>query len=73
MIASRRTVTVSITPEQDALLRACPTSGRYYSVSEVMRAGLRLLESLEAPHLPPIREGDEPTSPPYPEQIGRKA
>ncbi|GJD32438.1 hypothetical protein PMNALOAF_3711 [Methylobacterium adhaesivum] len=43
-----RTVTVSITPEQDALLEALVRSGRYRSISETMRAALRLLERDEA-------------------------
>ncbi len=47
-MTARRTVTVSITPEQDALLRAFLHSGRYRSVSEVMRAALRQLEREEA-------------------------
>ena len=45
---SRRTITISITSEQDALLRACLRSGRYASTSEVVRAALRLLECDEA-------------------------
>ena len=55
MVATRRTITVSITPEQDALLRTCLESGRYRSVSEAMRAALRLLEFEEAAALAAIR------------------
>lgn len=44
----RRTITVSISPEQDALIRACMRSGRYSSTSEVVRAALRLLDRNEA-------------------------
>ena len=44
----RRTITVSITPEQDELIRTCLQSGRFASTSEVVRAGLRLLERDEA-------------------------
>lgn len=40
----RRTLTVSITQEQDDLIRACLASGRYASASEVVRAALRSLE-----------------------------
>lgn len=52
----RRTVTVSITPEQDALLRAFLTSGRYRSVSEVLRSALRLSERDEAGTLAAARK-----------------
>ena len=55
MSAVRRTITVSITPEQDALLRACLHSGRYRSVSEVMRTALRLFECDEAAALATVR------------------
>ncbi|MCJ2061740.1 type II toxin-antitoxin system ParD family antitoxin [Methylobacterium sp. J-088] len=51
----RRTVTVSIAPEQDALLRAFLASGRYRNISEVMRSALRLLERDEAVALSAIR------------------
>jgi antitoxin ParD1/3/4 len=51
----RRTVTVSITPEQDALLRSFLATGRYRSVSEVLRSALRLLERDEAAALSAIR------------------
>jgi antitoxin ParD1/3/4 len=46
-MAVRRTLTVSITAEQDALVRACPQSGRFASASEVVRAALRLLKREE--------------------------
>ncbi|WP_267427345.1 type II toxin-antitoxin system ParD family antitoxin [Methylobacterium sp. GC_Met_2] len=51
----RRTVTVSITPEQDVLLRAFLASGRYRSISEVLRSALRLLEREEAETLVALR------------------
>ncbi|WP_267422659.1 type II toxin-antitoxin system ParD family antitoxin [Methylobacterium sp. GC_Met_2] len=51
----RRTVTVSITPEQDALLRAFLTTGRYRSISEVLRSALRLLERDEAAALAAVK------------------
>jgi antitoxin ParD1/3/4 len=40
----RRTITVSITQEQDDLIRTCLQSGRFASTSEVVRAALRLLD-----------------------------
>ena len=51
----RRTITVSITEEQDALLRDCLQSGRFGSVSEVVRAALRLLDREEAQALSAVR------------------
>ncbi|MDP4024955.1 type II toxin-antitoxin system ParD family antitoxin [Methylobacterium sp. NEAU 140] len=58
----RRTITVSITPEQEDLIRACLHSGRFASTSEVVRAALRLLDREEARDLagrakPPVAEG----------------
>lgn len=47
----RRTITVSITEKQDALLRDCLETGRYGSVSGVLRAALRLLDREEGPAL----------------------
>ena len=44
----RRSITVSITPEQDDLIRSCLQSGRFASTSEVVRAALRLLDREEA-------------------------
>lgn len=43
-MATRKTLTVSITPEQDTFVRNRLRSGRYASASEVVRAALRLLE-----------------------------
>lgn len=47
-MAVRRTITVSITPEQEELIRSCLQSGRFASTSEVVRAALRLLDRDEA-------------------------
>jgi antitoxin ParD1/3/4 len=44
----RRTITVSITQEQDDLIQSCLQSGRYASTSEVVLAALRLLDREEA-------------------------
>lgn len=38
---------VSLTPELERFAEACVRSGRYGSVSEVARAGLRLLQAEE--------------------------
>ena len=48
-MAVRKTITVSITPAQDAFVRDRLKSGRFGSVSEIVRAALRLLERDEAP------------------------
>ncbi|MEM7204978.1 MAG: type II toxin-antitoxin system ParD family antitoxin [Planctomycetota bacterium] len=48
---NRETRTLSFTPEQSAFLANCVESGRYQSVSEVVRAALRLLETEEAERL----------------------
>lgn len=46
-MAVRKTITVSVTPEQHAFLGEREHSGRYGSVSEVVRAALRMLERSE--------------------------
>jgi antitoxin ParD1/3/4 len=47
-MAVRRTITVSITPEQHTFISQQLLAGRFGSVSEVMRAALRLLQEHEA-------------------------
>lgn len=46
-MAVRKTITVSVTPEQHVLLGKRVHSGQYGSVSEVVRAALRMLERSE--------------------------
>lgn len=63
-VAIRKTFTVSVTPEQDAFIRERVKCGRFSSVSEVVRAGLRLLEREEViPSLAPITA--EKSEPPH--------
>lgn len=61
-MAVRKTITVSITPAQDAFVRDRLKSGRFGSVSEIVRAALRLLERDEAP-ASPVPGGSLPVSP----------
>jgi len=48
-MASDQTRNVSLTAELNAFIRAQVASGRYQNASEVVRAGLRLLQGLEQP------------------------
>lgn len=45
---NRETRTVSLTPELETFIASCVESGRYQSASEVVRAGVRLLQDEEA-------------------------
>ena len=58
-MAIRKTFTVSVTPEQHAFIHGRLKSGRFSSVSEVVRAGLRLLEERE-PHIT-LKQMDQST------------
>ena len=48
---SRENKSVSFTPKQAEFVEACVASGRYQSVSEVVREGIRLLEQEEQKRL----------------------
>lgn len=56
MPIQRTSLNVSLTPELERFITARVASGRYQTASEVVRAGLRLLEQRE------LREG-EPARP----------
>ncbi len=43
-VPDRKSISISITPELDRFVAGQVASGRYQTVSEVFRAGLRLLE-----------------------------
>ena len=47
-MANRENISVSFTLRQAKFLAACVASGRYQSMSEVVREGLRLLEDQQA-------------------------
>jgi len=47
-MAGRTTVNVSLTPHLEQFVHSRVAGGRYQSVSEVIREGLRLLEEREA-------------------------
>lgn len=47
MIRQRTSLNVSLTPELERFITARVASGRYQTASEVVRAGLRLLEKHE--------------------------
>ncbi len=47
-MANRKNISVSFTPQQAEFLAACVASGRYQSMSEVVRESIRLLEDQQA-------------------------
>ena len=55
-MASRISVNVSLTPELERFAAERVASGRYQSVSEVIRDGLRLLEEKELARMAAVRE-----------------
>lgn len=46
-IEAAMTTNVSLTPELESFARTCVSNGRFNNVSEVVRAGLRLLKDAE--------------------------
>ncbi|MCJ2069603.1 type II toxin-antitoxin system ParD family antitoxin [Methylobacterium sp. J-030] len=46
-MAVREPITISVSPELRAFLQGCVATGRYSSVSEVVRAALREFERVE--------------------------
>ncbi|MCJ2019516.1 type II toxin-antitoxin system ParD family antitoxin [Methylobacterium sp. E-065] len=46
-MAARETITISVPPELRAFLQGCVATGRYTSISEVVRAALREFERAE--------------------------
>ncbi|MBW4025656.1 MAG: type II toxin-antitoxin system ParD family antitoxin [Proteobacteria bacterium] len=50
MAIQRTSLNVSLTPTLEQFISERVSSGRYQTASEVVRAGLRLLEQTEAAH-----------------------
>ena len=64
-MAVREPITISVPPELRAFLQACVATGRYTSVSEVVRAALRDFERIEAGKVPIAKSvATERSSPP---------
>ena len=64
MIRQRTSLNVSLTPELERFITAHVASGRYQTASEVVRAGLRLLEQHEPRVGWPTRQDTEAPSRP---------
>jgi putative addiction module CopG family antidote len=60
MSIQRTSLNVSLTPALERLIAERVSSGRYQTASEVVRAGLRLLERTEAAHSPTAAESPLP-------------
>lgn len=56
MTIQRTSLNVSLTPALEQFITERVSSGRYQTASEVVRAGLRLLEQAEVPHVPTAAE-----------------
>ena len=56
MPIQRTSLNVSLTPALEQFIAERVSSGRYQTASEVVRAGLRLLEQTEVPHVPKAAE-----------------
>ncbi len=56
MPIQRTSLNVSLTPALEQFIADRVSSGRYQTASEVVRAGLRLLEQAEAAHAPTTAE-----------------
>lgn len=64
MAIHRTSLNVSLNPALERFIAERVSSGRYQTASEVVRAGLRLLEQTEAPRVPtaaepPLEENSE--------------
>ncbi len=56
MAIQRTSLNVSLTPALEQFISERVSSGRYQTASEVVRAGLRLLEQTEAANAPATAE-----------------
>lgn len=56
MAIQRTSLNVSLTPALEQFIVERVSSGRYQTASEVVRAGLRLLEQAEVPYVPTAAE-----------------
>jgi len=60
MAIQRTSLNVSLTPALEQFIVERVSSGRYQTASEVVRAGLRLLEQTEVPYVPTAAEAPLP-------------
>ncbi len=62
----RETITISVPPELRTFLQGCVATGRYTSISEVVRAALREFERAEMDKAPNAQQAiAQWTSPPH--------
>ncbi|MCJ2039132.1 type II toxin-antitoxin system ParD family antitoxin [Methylobacterium sp. J-059] len=60
----RETITISVPPELRVFLQGCVATGRYSSISEVVRAALREFERAEMGKAPITQQAMVQQSPP---------